>query len=126
MNLSNLVAPLIAVVNPGETITISPSKGYTTNPDGSRVPAYGTPVSVRAQVQAMSFTDLMQVQGLNITGVKSAMYLPGAWNGVVRAAKEGGDLVTRADGTRWLVNLVIEDWGGATGWVKVVVTQQVP
>jgi len=126
MNLNAIVTPYISAINPSETVTISPSAGYTTNADGSRVPLYGPPVTLRAQVQAMSFTDLQQVQGLNITGIKSAMYLSGDWNGVVRASQEGGDLITRADGTRWLINLVLEDWQGQAGWIKCIVTQQLP
>lgn len=121
MNLQAVTAPLVGAINVPETITISPSTGYTTNATGKQVPTYGAPVSVSAQVQELSQRDIYQTQNLNIQGVQVTAYLPGAWSGVVRADRKGGDLVTRADGSILLVVAVLEAF---KGWTKVLLTLQ--
>jgi hypothetical protein len=121
MNLHAVVGPLIAVINPREAITIAPSTGSTTAADGDRVPSYGTPQTVLAQVQELSQRDIYQTSGLTLQGVQVTAYLPGAWAGVIRADQRGGDIVTRADGSTWLVTAILEMW---PGWCKVVLTLQ--
>lgn len=124
MNLSDLVAGYVGTVNPNITVQIRKSTGYTTNPDGSRVPGYAPPVSIRAQMQSLQYNDLVQIDGLNIQGERRALYLDGNWEGVVRPDGVGGDLITLPDGTIWLVVLVLENWAMVDGWVKVAVTRQ--
>ena len=124
VNLNSIVSPLVAAVNPRETITIYPSAGYTTNPDGTRVPAYGTSVTMLASVQALAYNDIVQADGLSIQGERVVMYLFGDWNGIVRADGKGGDMITRPDGSKWLVAMVNENWGDSTGWTKVLCTRQ--
>jgi hypothetical protein len=119
-----VVAPFTAVINPRELITIYPSTGYTTNADGTRNPTRGTPVQILAQIQALQYNDIQMVDGLNIEGERCAMYLPGSWNGIVRADQKGGDYIVRADGTKWLVAVVSENWGDSSGWTKVICTRQ--
>jgi len=106
------------------TVTIQASAGYTTDPDGSRVPAYADPVSIQAQVQALQYNDIQQIDGLNIQGERRAIYLNGDWNGVVRADQKGGDIITLPDGSVWIVAFVFENWSGTDGWVKVCATRQ--
>ena len=124
MNLHNIVAPMIAKVNPWVTATMQSSNGYTTNPDGSRVPVYLASQTVKVQMQALQYNDLQQISGLNIQGERHAMYLNGRWDGVVRPDGKGGDLITLADGSRWLVALVLENWSYSAGWSKLCVTRQ--
>ena len=123
MNLHSIVGPCVAAVNPWLTASIQRSTGYTTADDGSRVPTYQT-ASVKAQVQALTYSDLQQINGLNIQGERRAMYLDGSWDGVVRVDGRGGDLITLPDGSVWLVAQVLEDWSSTAGWVKVCVTRQ--
>jgi hypothetical protein len=124
MNLHNIVGPCVAAVNPWVTATYKQSTGYATNPDGTRAPSYATPVSIQVQMQALQYRDLMQLEGLNIQGVRQAMYINGNIEGVDRASQRGGDLITLPDNSVWLVALVLEDWYGTDGWTKVAVTKQ--
>lgn len=124
MNLSGIVGNYVAAVNPWITASIQASQGYTTSPDGSRVPAYAAPVDIQVQVQALQYTDLMQVSGLNITGIRHAMYINGAWDPVVRSQQEGGDVVTLPDGSVWLIVFLFENWNVTAGWSKVCITMQ--
>jgi hypothetical protein len=124
MNLHQIVSGAVSAVNPFITVTIQASAGYTTNADGSRSPAYAAPVSIQAQRQALQYNDLVQLDGLNITGTRCKLYLNGNWNGVVRPDQKGGDLITMPDGSVWLVAFVAENWSDVDGWASVVCTLQ--
>ena len=120
MNLHAIAAPIIAVVNPMIAGTLTASAGYTTSADGTQVPAYATPVTAMIQVQALTYSDLQQIDGLNIQGEARAIYLYGDWNGVLRPEAKGGDLIA-FDGQQWLVKQTLESW---PGWSKTVAVRQ--
>ena len=124
MNLHSIVGPYVAAVNPWIEITIQPSAGYTTNDDGTRVPAYGSAVAAQAQMQALQYNDIAQLDSLQIQGNRRALYINGNWDGIVRADQKGGDLITLPDGSVWLVALVLENWSDVDGFVKVAITLQ--
>jgi hypothetical protein len=124
MNLHSIVRNYIGAVNPQLIASIQFSTGYTTNADGTQVPAYAPAVTRKVQAQALQFRDLMQVNGLNLNGTKLAMYIDGDIEGVDRPTKRGGDLITLPDGTIWLVVLVLENWSKSAGWTKVAVVKQ--
>lgn len=113
----------IAAINPMLPASMQVSTGYTTAADGTQLPEYVT-VSGSAQVQALSFKDLKQIDGLNLSGTRRAIYFHGDFNGVVRPAQKGGDLINLTDpinnGT-WLIAMVLEQWAN---WCKVVATLQ--
>ena len=121
MNLHAIVSGAVGTINPPVLCTLAVSTGYTTSPDGTRVPTYATTPNVPAQIQALTFTDLMKLGGLNIEGTRRAIYLSGNIEGVDRAALKGGDLFTFPDGTVWLVVQVLEHW---PDWTKCAVTLQ--
>jgi hypothetical protein len=121
MNLHGIASGAIGVVNPFEEITIQRSDGYETSPSGKRTPKYDLPVNVLAQVQALSFSDLTQINGLNIQGERRAVYINGRSDAIIREDKKGGDLITRKDGTKWLNVHVLEYW---PDWCKFVITRQ--
>lgn len=127
MNLHAIVGPLVASVNPTQTVTIRRSTGYVTNPDFSRTPTYET-FTAPAQIQALTFGDLRQLDGLNLSGLKRAIYFYGSSNSTVRVTTEGGDLITFPDGSIWLVAQVLEVFGhgvdGSSGWTKCAVVLQ--
>jgi hypothetical protein len=132
MNLHAIAAPFINVVNPAIVATWLPSNGYATDPTGMRAPQYDNPVIVSAQVQALSSGELELMEGLNIQGVKRAMYLDGDVKGVDRALGDGGDLIVfdatpdvpaALAGTTWLVSVALEPWDTG-GWCKVGVVKQ--
>jgi hypothetical protein len=110
MNLHGLVGPIVGAVNPPQTATIQVSTGYTTNPDGTRVPSYQPVKQVQVQVQALTANDLTQIDGLNIQGIKRKLYLNGRWDGVVRTDGKGGDVIALSNGEIYLVVLVLEYW----------------
>jgi hypothetical protein len=121
IDLFNVARSQASVINAPVLVTIKRSTGYTTNGDGSRVPSYTTITGIKADVQPMTNQDLHQVEGLNMGGEKSAMYLSGELLGVLRADQTGGDIVEFPDGKKYLVVLVLEQWNN---WVKVAVVRQ--
>lgn len=123
MNLHAMAAGQIGAINPFVPASIQVSTGYTTDAAGKRTPTYAV-VTGTAQVQALTFMDLKQVDGLNLNGTRRAIYFYGAFNGVVRPAQKGGDVVTLTDGPNagaWLIAQVLEQW---PDWCKVAVTLQ--
>ncbi|WP_347558572.1 hypothetical protein [Robbsia sp. KACC 23696] len=126
MNLNAIAGPAVSAVNPWVWATAQRSSGYTTNPDGERVPEYCRLGSLQVQLQPLTFQDLQQLNGLNIQGERKAMYINGDYQAVMRADQRGGDLFSLPDGTQWLVAQELEDWHGTAGWVKVCVTRQMP
>lgn len=125
MNLHGIVSGAIGAVNPQISIQWLQSTGYTTDDAGKRTPT-NTVTTVRAQVQALSATDLRHTEGLNMTGVMRSVYLYGDVTGIVRIDQKGGDILQFAEvpgGTvrNWLVSQVMETW---PDWCRVIVTLQ--
>ena len=76
-----------------------------------------------AQIQSLTYDDLQHIDGLNIQGIRRAMYLTGNIEAIRRLKAEGDDQITMADGTVYKTALVIERWDGPTvGWCKVACT----
>lgn len=124
MNLHAIAAPLIGAVNPFVSASVEISTGYTTQGDGKRVPSYAAPVTVSAQVQPTSTSDIRQMEALNIQNVERSIYLNGHVDGLVRSENKGGDKITIATGPNpgvYLVTHVFEAW---PDWTKVGVTLQ--
>ena len=119
MNLHSLASSLVNSVNPFIPATLRQSTGYTTSADGTQVPSY-TDRQMFIQVQALSSDELRQMDGLNIQGVKHAVYLGGNWNGVVRVGRQGGDLLIFNKQT-WLAVITLEQW---PNWCKLAVVLQ--
>ena len=120
MNLHGIVSAAIGAVNPFIPATLQVSTGSTTAADGSRTPTYADPVTVSIQVQALSYGELQQLEGLNIQGDARAVYLAGSADGVSRPDGKGGDLLT-FNGERWLVSQALETW---PDWCKLLVVRQ--
>ncbi len=130
MNLHSIAGPVIAAVNPTILVTIQTSSGFTTNADFSRTPNYITLTNVPAQIQALQYTDLRQIEGMGIVGLRRKLYLYGNFQSMVRGLQKGGDIVTFPDGSQWLIAYVFETYGqgltGTTGWCSVCCTLQNP
>ena len=123
MNLRGIANGATRAINPNIAATVQVSDGSTTNPDGSRVPKFAE-IPFTAQVQALQYNDMVHLDGLNIQGIRRAIYLNGSIDGINRINKKGGDLVKIAKGANagtWLVALVLESWAN---WCKVAVTLQ--
>jgi len=124
MNLSHIAGSYVSSVNPWITGQYQKSNGYSTNPDGERVPSYTAAVPLAIQMQAMTSGDLRQVSGLNLNGELRAMYCNGAIEGVDRPQSLGGDLITLPDASIWLVAKVLENWNTTSGWTKFCCVRQ--
>jgi hypothetical protein len=121
MNLNEIAGSMIAAVNPLVTATLQRSIGSTTAAEGSRVPLYSSPETVQCQLQSLQGGDLAMLDGLNIQGVRSKIYVNTQFSGAERSTQRGGDLITFADGSVYLVTTVLENW---PGWCSVAVTLQ--
>jgi hypothetical protein len=124
VNLHQIVAPYVAAVNPWVIGQWQQSTGSQQNASGKRAASYAAPVTVQIQIQALQWKDMQQIQGLNLQGVRLAMYITGNIQGVRRPAVKGGDLISLPDGTTWLVAIVLENWNETANWTKVGVTEQ--
>jgi len=126
LNVRGIANSLIQSVNPNRTIQWLRSDGsYTTNAAGHREPNFVT-TDVRAQVQALSGSDLMRVDGLNMSAIKRAVYLWGDVESIVRTDGKGGDVLRfpqfpGGPDCDWKVVGVIETW---PDWCKVAVVLQ--
>lgn len=121
MNLHSIVAGVIGAVNPLVPCTLQLSTGYVIALDGTQVPNYSTFANVLCQVQELSSKDLAKLDGLNIQGSTRAVYTNGQWQGVVRVGARGGDIMTMADGTVYLITAALEVW---PDWTKFAATLQ--
>lgn len=121
LNLHGIVSGAVGTVNSNITVAYEKSTGNTPLPSGKLVPSYAAVQQIRAQMQALTWKDLQQLDGINMNGERRAIYLYGAINGVVRPAASGGDLITDGDGNIWLVVQNLEQW---PFWCKVAVTLQ--
>ena len=124
MNLFGIVSAAVSCVNPREWVTVESSVGYITNADGTRVPNAPTMTRILAQCQESTYDDLQQNGGINLSGENLTVYLAGNWSGVVRADQKDGDVLIRANGTRWLVVAIPENWRDLDGWTKALITRQ--
>ena len=128
MNLQSITSGVVSAVNPMVSVSVQISNGSTVNADYSRTPAYLPAIILQGQIQSLTFSDLRQLEGLNIQGSKRAVYLQGDIEGLLREKNKGGDVLTMPDGTIFLVTIVLENWNppdaNIVGWCKVAVTQQ--
>ena len=94
MNLHQIASGGVGSVNPFIPLSIRVSTGSTTEDDGSRVLHTRQAVTVPGQVQALTFRDIQQLDGLNLQGTRRAIYVNGRVEGLVRVENQGGDLIT--------------------------------
>lgn len=129
MNLQAITAGAVAAVNPMVPCAVRISTGSTKGANYKNTPTYAAPITLMGQIQALSYKDLMQTEGLNQQGTRRAIYFQGDVEGIVRVSQLGGSLVTTPDGSIWLVAQVLENWGmdgsvDSPGWCKVAATLQ--
>lgn len=134
MNLHGLVSGYIGAVNPNVQVTLKKSTGrYTKDEAGVRTPIYERMI-IPVQVQALTFGDIQKMEGLNIQGIRRAIYANGEIAGLIRVSKDGGDLIefpirspslpelsTLMRPSVWLCAHVLEQW---PNWVKIAITLQ--
>ena len=85
--------------------------------------AMTTSMSIIAQEQPLSASDLRHMDALNLQGSHRAFYFSAMIRGIVRVSLKGGDLLTLSDGSVWLVTQPLENWA-TSGWSKCLATLQ--
>ena len=108
-------------VNPNIPVVVRQSSGFITGAGARQVPQYADPVTVDAQVQALTQADVKRVENLNIQGEMRTFYIQGPLAALIRAEGKGGDMVTLPDGTTWLVTQILEAW---PTWTKALLVRQ--
>jgi hypothetical protein len=86
--------------------------------------AMTTAMAIMAQVQPLAASELRHMDMLNLQGTHRAIYINGLLRGAVRVGMKGGDLVTLADGSDWLVTQPLESFFSTAGWTKCAITLQ--
>lgn len=86
--------------------------------------AMTTSLTILAQIQAQSASDLRHTDYLNLQGSHRVLYASLDIKGIVRVTLRGGDLVVLPDGSVWLVEQPVEPWFSSAGWVKILITAQ--
>jgi hypothetical protein len=124
LNLNMVVGSQIPAVNPDMLVTVQLNIGNTMNADGSVTPNYAPPVEVMAQVQPLTAGELRHMDMLNLSGTYRAIYTNGPLRGAVRPSLRGGDRVTLADGSVYLVTQTLENWFETAGFTKCAMTLQ--
>lgn len=122
MNLHAIAAPFAAIVTGKTSATWLRSTGYTTAASGKRTPAYDTVPNVDIRVQSLSTDELKLLDGMNIQGIKRAVYVSAKISAADRKDGKGGDLL-QFGGATWLAVVILEDWD-QSGWCKVALTKQ--
>lgn len=108
--------------------TILVATGYTTSPDGTRTPTYDTLTDVPCQIQALAYTDIQMLDGLQLNGERRKVYVNGHYDSLSRERSTGGDLLVFPDGTMypfgdtWLIAQTLEQF---PDWCSLAVTLQV-
>ena len=120
MDLQTIANAAANTINENVIVTILRSTGFTMGTGLKQVPTYAAPVTGPAQIQALDYSDLRQVEGLNLQGRIQAIYLRGILQGVLRAEGVGGDLI-QFGGQTWLCVKILESW--AT-WTKAAIVLQ--
>ena len=121
MNLHQIVSGAIGSVNHHEMITLYRCTG-TTNTNGVVSVSYES-ADVMAQVQAPSAADLRLFDSLADAKYVKKFYMNAPASTINRQEETAGDIIERADGTYWLINIVRDDFS-PEGWLCCIATLQ--
>ena len=121
INLFAIAGSATGVVNPQIEAVLKVSDGVTHNPDFSTTPRI-IELAMQIEVQALSSSDLQQIQSVNQSSDMRALYIIGGIKGLNRPLQCGGDIINFY-GSDWLVTQSLEEWGMGE-WSKVAVTRQ--
>lgn len=116
-----MVSGAISAVNPMVNGLVRVSTGASIAADGKRTPTYQDVPDVPMQVQALTYKDLVQLDGLNLNGTRKAIYIGRRVEGVVRPENRGGDLIylPKASFTASIAGLVMDVTALASGQLAV-------
>ena len=121
MNLHAIVSGAIGSVNHHEMVTIYRCNG-TTNTAGVVSVTY-TPSDIMAQVQAPNAGDLRLFDNLADAKHVKKFYINASAHTINRHEETAGDIIERADGSYWLIDMILDDFS-PEGWLCVLGTLQ--
>ena len=121
MNLHQIVSGAIGMVNRHEMITLHRCTG-TSNVGGVVSVTYAS-ADVMAQVQAPSAADLKLFDNLADAKHVKKFYMNAPASTINRQKETAGDIIERADGTYWLINMIRDDFL-PEGWLCCLATLQ--
>ena len=122
MNLRNIANGMTRAVNPNITVQWRAYSGYATGESGKTTPGYAAPVSLTAQVQALTKKEVEHIDAMNLSPCERAAYVNGQLQAFDRVAQTGGDMLF-FEGRWWKVMAILEGWTTA-GWCKVALVGQ--
>ncbi len=121
LKLHEILKESINLVNSSEEILLFISRGQINN-RGIIKPQYEKGRKIIAQIQD-AVTSLNISENIGNSERKMTFYLPASENFVPqclnREQENSGDILERADGTRWLIVEIIEDYSKSSNWIKV-------
>lgn len=115
MNLHDIASKAINIVNPLQTITITPMSGYTINDFGEAVPNAGTPYSLQADIQPITSEDIQFINNYNQSTIYKAFWVSANAYGLNRPLAMAGDKVEWGNQIFYIVSRP-EDWYNTSGW----------
>ena len=121
MNLHQIVSGAIGMVNRHEMITLHRCTG-TSNTGGVVSVTYAS-ADVMAQVQAPNAADLKLFDNLADAKHVKKFYMNAPASTINRQEETAGDIIERADGTYWLINMIRDDFS-PEGWLCCLATLQ--
>ena len=121
MNLHQIVSGAIGMVNHHEMVTLHRCTG-TTNAGGVVSVAYEKS-DVFAQVQAPNAADLRLYDNLADAKHTKKFFMNAPASTINRQEETAGDIIERADGTYWLIDMIRDDFS-PEGWLCCLATLQ--
>lgn len=115
MNLHEVASRTISIVNPFQSITITPRTSYTVNDYGEPTPTEETAFEVMAQVQPVASEDIQFINEYQESTVYKAFWVSANAFGLNRPYAKGGDKV-EWNGKTYFVTSMPEDWYATCGW----------
>lgn len=124
MNLHAIANPVVAAVNPNESVQWYENLGQSNDASGYITPLFAEAVTMTAQVQSESDAALYYSDKVGQNSIIRRFYLHAAPEnptaGIVRAEVRGGDYLFRTlNGCWYLVDAVLDDFSARSGWVCV-------
>jgi len=115
MNLHDIASQAISIINPLQTITITPRSSYTVNEYGEAVATDGTAYEIIADVQPMSSEDIKYVNNYNESTIYKAFWVSADVFALNRPMVRDGDKVLWNNQIFYVVGRP-EDWYNTSGW----------
>lgn len=122
LNVFAIAGNLTPIINPHITATLKISDGVEVTDDFSTRPKF-IYMPIKCEVQALSTSDLKQIENINQQSDMRAVYIIGGIKALNRPLQCGGDIINFF-GSDWLVTQQLEEWGDGS-WTKVAVTRQI-